>query len=74
MMLLSICFNIFIICYIGEILTEQVSKLYIINSSCYKTYWNAMDENHDHNQSIEFSIVHENWWSGLYDRLVLFTR
>lgn len=33
MMLLSICFNIFIICYIGEILTEQVSKLYIINSS-----------------------------------------
>ncbi|XP_071862816.1 uncharacterized protein [Bombus fervidus] len=36
MMLISICFNIFVICYIGEILTEQCQK---VGEVVYMTNW-----------------------------------
>ncbi|CAK9826111.1 Odorant receptor 4 [Anthophora retusa] len=36
MMLIAICFNIFVICYIGEILTEQCSK---VGDVVYMTNW-----------------------------------
>ncbi|XP_026668778.1 odorant receptor 4-like [Ceratina calcarata] len=43
MMYLSICFNIFIICYIGEILTEECRK---VGEVVYMTNWYYLPDNH----------------------------